>query len=114
MQNKARLELADYEAVGTLLLEFNAGGVGRSFPANLMFLFCALGSSVTVSFVSCQNCGKARPEATSGAQLGDVPGFATSQSICCTASPPGLGQITQKFTLVSCSQLTVPRLYSRY
>lgn len=70
MQNKARLELADYEAVGTLLLEFNAGGVGRSFPANLMFPFCALGSSVTVSFVSCQNCGKAGPEATSGHNWG--------------------------------------------
>lgn len=90
------------------------GGVGRSFVADLMLPFCALGSAVTGSFVSCQNCGKADLETTSGTQLGNDPGFATSQSICCIASPPGLGQITRKFTLVSCFQLTVPGLYSRY
>lgn len=104
MQNKARLELADYEAVGILLLEFKAGGCGETFAHH----FVLGGQPLLCLFCSCQNCVKVDLEKTSGTSLGNIPGFAAPGRV---ASPPELEQITQKFTLVSCSQLTVPGLY---
>jgi len=50
MQNKARLELADYEAVGTLLLEFKAGGCRRSFACQLNAAILCFGASLYCVF----------------------------------------------------------------
>lgn len=50
MQNKARLELADYEAVGTLLLEFKAGGCRDSFACQLNAAILCFGVSLYCIF----------------------------------------------------------------
>lgn len=50
MQNKARLELADYEAVGTLLLEFKAEGCRESFACQLSAAILCLGVSLYCVF----------------------------------------------------------------
>lgn len=115
MQNKARLELADYEAVGTLLLEFKAGRWGKSF----LWQFCAailcFESAFTVSFFQLSEfCG---------GWSGDIRNLMgkhrwlcslSHESTCSTASTPRFGQIIQKLTRVSCSQLAVPSLCIRY
>lgn len=78
MQNKARLELADYEAVGTLLLELKAGGLQGKLCLLIECCHFVLWDQQLLCLF-CQNRVKFDLDTTSGTLLGNIPGFAVSQ-----------------------------------
>lgn len=118
MQNKARLELADYEAVGTLLLEFKAGGgCGESFACQLNAAILCLGVSLYCAFfavvkIVLRLIWRRHRERDWGTSLAALQYIKLKHLLY--IQPSEIGKITQKFTLVSSLQLTVPGLYSRY